>query len=64
MLRQVSEYGFPALYVTENGAAFDVWGANGRVEDRLRIAYLAVVPGDSETRPSHAAINSTSQPWR
>ena len=34
-------YDFPALYVTENGAAFpDKVNAQGQVDDRLRIAYL------------------------
>jgi beta-glucosidase len=35
------DYRFPALYVTENGAAYpDRIGPDGRVDDPLRIAYL------------------------
>jgi beta-glucosidase len=36
-----SEYGNPRVYITENGAFFkEAPGANGRVDDRQRIAYL------------------------
>ena len=42
LIRLQREYRIPPLYVTENGAAFDdVRGADGRVDDRERIAYLA-----------------------
>ncbi len=35
------EYGFPAFYITENGAAFpDQLGADGQVDDQQRISYL------------------------
>ncbi len=35
------DYGFPALYVTENGAAYgDQIGSDGRVDDPARVAYL------------------------
>ncbi len=35
------DYRFPALYVTENGAAYpDQIGPDGRVDDPLRVAYL------------------------
>ncbi len=35
------DYRFPALYVTENGAAYpDAIGPDGRVDDPLRVAYL------------------------
>ena len=35
------DYRFPALYVTENGAAYpDQIGADGRVDDPSRVAYL------------------------
>jgi beta-glucosidase len=35
------DYGFPQLYVTENGAAYrDEIGPGGKVDDPLRIAYL------------------------
>jgi beta-glucosidase len=35
------EYGFPAIYVTENGAAFpDEVDANGQVDDPARLSYL------------------------
>jgi beta-glucosidase len=34
------EYAPPALYVTENGAAFDDQLVNGKVRDERRIAYL------------------------
>jgi beta-glucosidase len=34
-------YGFPALYITENGAAFpDAVNAEGEVQDERRIAYM------------------------
>lgn len=34
-------YGFPAIFVTENGAAFpDTIGPDGRVDDPMRVAYL------------------------
>ncbi len=36
-----SSYGFPALYVTENGAAYpDAVGPDGQVDDPARIAFL------------------------
>src|SRR5204862_3542370 len=39
--RLAAEYAPPAIYVTENGAAFaDVRGHDGRVHDRERTAYL------------------------
>lgn len=35
-------YGPPKIHITENGCAYDVpRGADGRIEDRKRIAYLA-----------------------
>jgi len=35
------DYGFPSLYVTENGAAYpDQIGPDGRVDDAPRVAYL------------------------
>jgi beta-glucosidase len=35
------EYGFPAIYVTENGAAFrDVVGPDGHVDDEARREYF------------------------
>ena len=34
------EYGAPALYVTENGAAFADLESNGAIDDSARIAYL------------------------
>jgi beta-glucosidase len=35
------DYDFPAIYVTENGAAFnDVVGANGEVDDPARLSYI------------------------
>jgi beta-glucosidase len=40
LARLRGEYGVPALYVTENGAAFDDARMNGRVEDAPRVAYL------------------------
>ncbi len=41
LLRLTHEYSAPALYVTENGAAFDdVRAADGQVHDPDRIAYL------------------------
>jgi beta-glucosidase len=34
-------YDFPAIFVTENGAAFpDTIGSDGRVDDPMRVAYL------------------------
>jgi beta-glucosidase len=42
LTRVATEYAAPALYVTENGAAFaDTVTADGRVHDRERTAYLA-----------------------
>lgn len=36
-----SDYAFPALYVTENGAAYaDRVGADGQIDDQDRISYL------------------------
>jgi beta-glucosidase len=40
LVRLHEEYGARALYVTENGAAFDDARTNGRVHDDRRIAYL------------------------
>lgn len=41
LIRLHEDYHFPAIYVTENGAAYhDEIGPNGRVEDSRRIAYL------------------------
>ena len=45
MLQMLAEvhfgYGFPAIYITENGAAFpDVVDANGNVQDDRRISYI------------------------
>lgn len=41
LLRLHREYAIPALYITENGAAFtDQWNGNEEVHDPLRIAYL------------------------
>jgi len=41
LMRLHRDYGFPAIYVTENGAAYrDEIGPSGRVEDSRRIAYL------------------------
>jgi beta-glucosidase len=35
------DYGFPALYITENGAAFkDQVDAEGQVDDPQRLAYI------------------------
>jgi beta-glucosidase len=35
------DYNFPAIYITENGAAYlDTVGADGSVDDPLRIAYI------------------------
>jgi len=35
------EYGFPAIYITENGAAFiDHVGADGQVDDPARLSYI------------------------
>lgn len=35
------DYNFPAVYITENGAAYpDTVGADGSVDDPLRIAYI------------------------
>ena len=42
LVRVAQEYAPPAIYVTENGAAFgDVRGHDGRVRDPERQAYLA-----------------------
>ena len=43
MLAQVHfGYGFPAYYITENGAAFrDQSGPDGQVEDTLRVSYIS-----------------------
>ncbi len=41
LMRLHFDYRFPALYVTENGAAYgDRVGDDGQVQDRLRIEYL------------------------
>jgi beta-glucosidase len=41
LVRLHSEYHVPALYVTENGAAFaDTWNGDDRIEDAGRIDYL------------------------
>jgi beta-glucosidase len=41
LVRLHEDYRFPAIYVTENGAAYrDEIGPDGRVEDPKRIAYL------------------------
>ena len=41
LTRLKAEYPFPAYYVTENGAAYpDQVGADGQVDDPLRVAYL------------------------
>ncbi len=41
LTRLKAEYPFPAYYVTENGAAYpDQVGADGEVDDPLRVAYL------------------------
>ncbi len=41
LLRVHFNYGFPALYITENGAAFDdTVDGDGQVHDRRRISYL------------------------
>ena len=41
-LIDLSQYGNPAVYVTENGAAFpDVPTPDGRVEDNDRVAFFA-----------------------
>ena len=35
------DYGFPALYITENGAAFpDEVGPDGQVDDPARLSYV------------------------
>jgi beta-glucosidase len=41
LARMYYHYRFPAIYVTENGAAYpDELGPNGQVDDQQRIAYL------------------------
>lgn len=41
LTRLKADYGFPAYYITENGAAYaDQVGADGQVDDPRRIAYL------------------------
>jgi beta-glucosidase len=42
LTRLHNDYSFPALYITENGAAFpDEVNAAGQVNDERRVAYLA-----------------------
>ncbi len=41
LVRFHNEYAIPALYVTENGAAFtDQWDGNGTVNDPRRVSYV------------------------
>jgi beta-glucosidase len=40
LLRLGQEAAFPALYITENGAAYDDQKINGQVDDAQRISYL------------------------
>ena len=41
LMRVHFHYGFPSLYITENGAAFvDIVSEDGRVHDERRVAYL------------------------
>jgi beta-glucosidase len=40
LIRLAHDYQFPAIYITENGAAFDDQPVGGRIHDERRLAYL------------------------